>query len=492
MEARRTDARVAAMVAAHGEALRRVARRYSASAEDAEDAVQRGLEIYVRRLARVDPATELAWLKVVVRHEALAVGRARGEAVGGEIDLDAQPAPDQRPLDELVAGRERAGRVAEALRRLKPDEARALLLKADGLSYSEIGERMSWSYTKVNRALTEGRKRFFEVYREIEAGEACEQAAPALAALARGRADARTIVELRPHLRHCSACRATVRRMHARRRVRAAALAPVPWLQGLAQRLGGAEVLAGAQYAAAAGGGRAAALGAVAALCAAGCAPVGTEAGAAPAARAASSARPAPAGSGAGIAAASPAASTAVPVAVTARRADRAPAAGPEFTFEPTAESGREESGAVRAGTFERGGAARSATGAGFERRGTPSDTFERPATASSGGSVERDEPRTARGGFERDVATPTWAHEQSARREPHSAAARRRSSAVTTTAASTAFERTEPHPPAAGADPAAPVARAAFERSEPHPTETRRTDPAAPVARAAFERSAP
>ena len=66
MEARRTDARVAAMVAAHGEALRRVARSYSASAVDAEDAVQRGLEIYVRRLASVDPATELAWLKVVV------------------------------------------------------------------------------------------------------------------------------------------------------------------------------------------------------------------------------------------------------------------------------------------------------------------------------------------------------------------------------------------------------------------------------------------
>src|SRR3954447_24542198 len=73
MEARRRDARVAAMVATHGEALRRVARRFSANAEDAEDAVQRGLEIYVRRLALVDPATELAWLKVVVRHEALAV-----------------------------------------------------------------------------------------------------------------------------------------------------------------------------------------------------------------------------------------------------------------------------------------------------------------------------------------------------------------------------------------------------------------------------------
>ena len=63
------------MMTAHGDALRRVARRYSASADDADDAVQRGLEIYLRRLARVDPATEVAWLKVVIKHEALAVGR---------------------------------------------------------------------------------------------------------------------------------------------------------------------------------------------------------------------------------------------------------------------------------------------------------------------------------------------------------------------------------------------------------------------------------
>jgi DNA-directed RNA polymerase specialized sigma24 family protein len=60
------EARVAAMVRAHGDALRRVARRYSADPADAEDALQRALEIYLRRLARVEPATELAWLKVVV------------------------------------------------------------------------------------------------------------------------------------------------------------------------------------------------------------------------------------------------------------------------------------------------------------------------------------------------------------------------------------------------------------------------------------------
>src|SRR5688500_18802068 len=113
MEAQRKEARVAAMIGAHGDGLRRVARRYSATADDAEDAVQRGLEIYLRRLARVDPATEAAWLKVVVKHEALALRRARREAEAGDaVDLDAQPAPDQRPLDDVLAGRERAGRVA--------------------------------------------------------------------------------------------------------------------------------------------------------------------------------------------------------------------------------------------------------------------------------------------------------------------------------------------------------------------------------------------
>jgi RNA polymerase sigma factor (sigma-70 family) len=211
------EARVTAIVAAHGEALRRVARRYSASADDAEDALQRGLEIYLRRLARVDPATEAAWLKVVVKHEALALRRGRGEVpAGDEVDLDAQPARDQRSLDELLAGRERAGRVAEAIARLKPDEARALLLKADGLSYAEIGEAMSWSYTKVNRCLTEGRKRFFELYAEIEAGEACERVAPALTSLAHGSAGTATVLALRPHLRHCAGCRGAVRRMRGR------------------------------------------------------------------------------------------------------------------------------------------------------------------------------------------------------------------------------------------------------------------------------------
>ena len=83
--------RVAGVVARHGELLKRVARSYSMCADDAQDAVQRALEIYLRRVSSLDPATELAWLKVVVKHEALAVRRGRAGVAGEELDLDAVP-----------------------------------------------------------------------------------------------------------------------------------------------------------------------------------------------------------------------------------------------------------------------------------------------------------------------------------------------------------------------------------------------------------------
>ena len=128
----------------------RIALHWSICRDDALVAYQRALEIYIRRLDSLDPTTEIAWMKVVVKHEALAVRRARVEAVpADEVDLDSRAAESQRPVDDLLAGRERVRRSAEALRRLKPDEAKALMLKAQGLSYAEIGESLGWTYTKV-------------------------------------------------------------------------------------------------------------------------------------------------------------------------------------------------------------------------------------------------------------------------------------------------------------------------------------------------------
>jgi RNA polymerase sigma factor (sigma-70 family) len=218
--------RVGAVVARHGELLTRVARSYSLCADDAQDAVQRALEIYLRRVESLDPATELAWLKVVVKHEALAVRRGRAGVATEEVDLDAVPAVGVRSIEERRESAERVERSAEVMRRLKRDEARALMLKAEGLSYVEIAERLGWTYTKVNRCITEGRRRFMKLYAELETGAECERLGPTLVALASGTATSEALLELRPHLRNCAACRATVRQLHASRLRRLTAFLP--------------------------------------------------------------------------------------------------------------------------------------------------------------------------------------------------------------------------------------------------------------------------
>ena len=154
-------------------------------------------------------------MRVVVKHEALAVRRGRAAVSGEEVDLDAVPAVAQRSVEERFESSERVERSAEVMRQLKRDEARALMLKAEGLSYTEIGERLGWTYTKVNRCITEGRKRFMRLYEELETGVECERLAPTLHALAQGTANSEALLELRPHLRSCAGCRATVRALHA-------------------------------------------------------------------------------------------------------------------------------------------------------------------------------------------------------------------------------------------------------------------------------------
>jgi RNA polymerase sigma factor (sigma-70 family) len=254
------------MVARHGPALLRVANQFSLCHDDALDAYQRALEIYLRRLDTVEPATEGAWMRVVVKHEAMAIRRARAQSVDrDDIDLDASIAA-ARDVDEAVAGGERVDRSVEALRALKPDEAKALMLKAHGLSYQEIGRRFGWTYTKTNRAITEGRKRFMKEFKGIEDGEACARYEGVLSALADGSATSAEVGAIRPHLRHCAACRATVRELRLTRRRRIALLLPgLPWL--LIGRAAASDVGTSLQYASAGGGGRLGAAAALVGLC---------------------------------------------------------------------------------------------------------------------------------------------------------------------------------------------------------------------------------
>jgi RNA polymerase sigma factor (sigma-70 family) len=233
---------VVSVVSQHADSLLRTARRYTACAADAEDAYQRALEIFVKNAGRLDAEGAHRWLHVVVRNEALAVRRGRSKLVGVEDEAALDALDDARHVASVEERSERLdelGRAAEALQRLKPQEVTALWLKAEGLSYEEIAERQGWTYTKVNRCVTEGRRAFLRRYAGIEAGEECERWAPLLSAVADGEATPRQLLEARPHLRNCPACRASLAAMRRGGRAVAGLLPPVVLPVGAAEAAGG-------------------------------------------------------------------------------------------------------------------------------------------------------------------------------------------------------------------------------------------------------------
>ncbi len=227
-------------VAAHAESLLRTARRNSICPDDAQDAYQRALEIFMSHADRLEPARAAGWLHVVVKREAQAIRRSRKRLVStSDVDFDTHESPRALSPDEQLMSFDLVSRSAEALQRLKPQELRALWLKAQGHSYNDIGAITGWSYTKVNRCLTEGRRSFLERYADIDSGAECERWLPVISAMVDGEATPEQILELRPHLRNCPGCRATLKALHDSSAPLAAVL-PIP-LVGVAA--GGAEHL---------------------------------------------------------------------------------------------------------------------------------------------------------------------------------------------------------------------------------------------------------
>lgn len=209
------DALVIDVVQRHAASLLRIARRHSLCADDAEDAYQRGLEIFIKHAPRLDPERAPSWLRTVVKHEAMAVRSTRQrDLASSEIDFDQIENDRSASPEERALGFEQVAQSAEVLQRLKPQEVRALWLRAQGNSYDEIGAETGWSRTKVNRCLYEGRRAFLSRYAGIESGEECKRWEPLLSALVDGEASTEQLVELRPHLRQCGPCQGVVREMH--------------------------------------------------------------------------------------------------------------------------------------------------------------------------------------------------------------------------------------------------------------------------------------
>lgn len=232
------------ILGAHARPLLSLARRHSLCADDAQDAYQRAVEILLRRAGDLEPGTAVSWMRTVVKHEAMAVRADRQALLAREeVDLDARPAPS--PSEEEQAERfDRLAAAAEALQSLKAGEVQALVLKAEGHSYREIGARMGWSYTKVNRLISEGRASFRDRYEAIASGAECERWAPVLSRLGDGEARVGELVAVRRHLRSCPGCRATLR-AYVETPGRVAALVPAAAVAGLASTPSAGGLLSG-------------------------------------------------------------------------------------------------------------------------------------------------------------------------------------------------------------------------------------------------------
>jgi RNA polymerase sigma factor (sigma-70 family) len=216
--------------------FKRFARRYSLCAADAEDAYQRSLEILLRSAPTADRAELRAWLHTVVKHEALAVRRQRERALPA-AELPGEPAETAPAVDEQASERERVRQTAEALTHLKATETKCLLLKALGYSYAEIAERTGYSWTKVNRSLTEGRRRFLERFGDLASGERCEEYQALLSTVCDGEATDEDARALKTHLARCGGCRAALRGYRSATQ-RLAELFPPGALVGLSDQQG--------------------------------------------------------------------------------------------------------------------------------------------------------------------------------------------------------------------------------------------------------------
>jgi RNA polymerase sigma factor (sigma-70 family) len=205
--------RIEGLIDRYGNQWIAVARRACSTASDAEDAYQRGLEILLRNPPdEVDIERVAAWMNTVVRNEALQIARSRKREVGVELEsIAANLTSDLPPPDERVEDKESHGVVKEALQRLRPDQTRCLLLRADGFEYPEICRLTGFSYAKVNRLLSDGRKAVRVRVDSITAGRECERIEQLLSMFVDGVAEEVVANDVRIHLEHCLRCRQTAR-----------------------------------------------------------------------------------------------------------------------------------------------------------------------------------------------------------------------------------------------------------------------------------------
>jgi hypothetical protein len=84
----------------------------------------------------------------------------------------------------------------------------------------------------VNRSLTEGRRAFLKRVANIESGAECDRLTPLISKVADGEASGAEMRQVRPHIKNCLACKATLREYRATPSRLAGLVPPVVVLAG--------------------------------------------------------------------------------------------------------------------------------------------------------------------------------------------------------------------------------------------------------------------
>jgi RNA polymerase sigma factor (sigma-70 family) len=145
--------------------LMRIARTNAPSRADAEEALQEAFVSFITHFDPNGPAPALPWLILTLKRACWAKRNPNRDRC---LSLDAALEDEDSGccLAEITSRQaeaepgERIDRNLDArqgLAALKPDERSALLLLGLGYSYREIAELCGWTYTKVNRCISEGR-----------------------------------------------------------------------------------------------------------------------------------------------------------------------------------------------------------------------------------------------------------------------------------------------------------------------------------------------
>lgn len=168
--ARRAEAKklAAKIYATQHRRLLAIGKRNSQSIEDAEEALQDTFILFIDHFDPNSGAPALAWITLTLKRRCWASYRRQQL-----LQRQRPPLPTDTPAtsheeelldpsrlpDELAVVAANVSEARQQIAELKRDERRALSLLAFGYSYREICDLTGWTYTKVNRCISEGRAR---------------------------------------------------------------------------------------------------------------------------------------------------------------------------------------------------------------------------------------------------------------------------------------------------------------------------------------------